>query len=81
MTTPEITASPVMELVNLERSFKVDKATIYAVDDVSLTINDGEVVCLVGESGCGKTTTGKMAVGLLRPTGGEARYRGKTSGT
>ena len=77
MTTPEIATPPVMELVNLERSFKVDKATIYAVDDVSLTINDGEVVCLVGESGCGKTTTGKMAVGLLRPTGGEVRYRGK----
>jgi peptide/nickel transport system ATP-binding protein len=55
----------------------VGKATVYAVDDVSLAIHDGEVVCLVGESGCGKTTTGKMAVGLLRPTGGEVRYRGK----
>lgn len=66
-----------MDLVNLERSFKVGRAVVRAVDDVSLTINEGEVVCLVGESGCGKTTTGKMAVGLLRPTGGEVRFRGQ----
>ena len=66
-----------IELVNLERSFKVGKAIVRAVDGVNLSVNDGEVVCVVGESGCGKTTTGKMAVGLLRPTGGEVRYRGK----
>jgi peptide/nickel transport system ATP-binding protein len=67
----------IMQLVNLERSFKVGKLSVRAVDDISLTINEGEVVCLVGESGCGKTTTGKMAVGLLRPTGGEVRFRGQ----
>lgn len=67
----------IMELVNLARSFKVGRQNVYAVDDVSLAINAGEVVCLVGESGCGKTTTGKMAVGLLRPTGGEVRFRGQ----
>jgi len=66
-----------MELVNLERSFKVGRAVVRAVDDVTLRINEGEVVCLVGESGCGKTTTGKMAVGLLRPTAGEVRFRGQ----
>ncbi len=69
--------APMMELVNLERSFKVGRAVVRAVDDVSLAINEGEVVCLVGESGCGKTTTGKMAVGLLRPTGGEVRFEGQ----
>jgi peptide/nickel transport system ATP-binding protein len=66
-----------MELVNLERSFKVGKAVVRAVDGVNLSVDEGEVVCVVGESGCGKTTTGKMAVGLLKPTGGEVRFRGK----
>ena len=70
-------SAPIMDLVNLERTFKVGRQTVYAVDDVSVSINEGEVVCLVGESGCGKTTTGKMAVGLLRPTGGEVRFKGK----
>jgi oligopeptide/dipeptide ABC transporter ATP-binding protein len=69
--------APIMELVNIEQAFKVGRATARAVDCVSLAMNEAEVVCLVGESGCGKTTTGKMAVGLLRPTGGEVRYRGK----
>ncbi len=66
-----------LEMVNLGRSFKVGRAVVRAVDGVNLAVNEGEVVCVVGESGCGKTTTGKMAVGLLRPTGGEVRYRGK----
>jgi oligopeptide/dipeptide ABC transporter ATP-binding protein len=66
-----------LELVNLERSFKVGRDKVLAVDGVNLSVNEGEVVCVVGESGCGKTTTGKMAVGLLRPTGGEVRFRGK----
>ena len=47
---------------------------------MSLSVNEGEVVCLVGESGCGKTTTGKMAVGLPRPTGGEVRSGARISG-
>ncbi len=67
----------IMELQNLARSFKVGRNAVHAVDDVTLAINEGEVVCLVGESGCGKTTTGKMAVGLLRPTGGEVRFKGQ----
>jgi peptide/nickel transport system ATP-binding protein len=66
-----------MELVNLERTFGAGKRVVKAVDGVSVAVNVGEVVCLVGESGCGKTTTGKMAVGLLRPTGGEVRFKGQ----
>lgn len=67
----------IMELRNIERSFKVGRHAVHAVDGVTLTINQGEVVCLVGESGCGKTTTGKIAVGLLRPTGGEVHFKGR----
>ena len=67
----------IMDMVNLEQGFKVGENIVRAVDDVSLSVNEGEVVCLVGESGCGKTTTGKMVVGLLRPTGGEVRFKGQ----
>lgn len=51
--------------------------TVHAVDDISLDIFDNDVVALVGESGCGKTTLGKTAIGIQRPTGGKVRYRGQ----
>ena len=55
------------------------KATSYvhAVDDVSFQIKRGEAFGLVGESGCGKTTVGKMLVNLLRPTSGKIIFDGK----
>jgi len=51
--------------------------TVHAVDDVSLHIPENDVVALVGESGCGKTTLGKTAIGVQRPTGGSIKYRGQ----
>jgi peptide/nickel transport system ATP-binding protein len=51
--------------------------TVRAVDGVSFDVEEGDVVALVGESGCGKTTLGKAAVGLQRPTSGSVRYRGQ----
>ncbi len=51
---------------------------VRAVDDVSLDIADGEVVGLVGESGCGKSTVGRIAAGLLPPSDGEVLYRGRS---
>ena len=50
--------------------------TVHAVDDVSFTIGEGQTLGLVGESGCGKTTTGKMILALERPTAGQIFYRG-----
>ena len=50
---------------------------VRAVDGVTLSIGERDAVVLLGESGCGKTTLGKVAVGLLRPTSGRVLYRGR----
>lgn len=48
--------------------------TVHALDDVSFTIRRGEVLALVGESGCGKTTLGRLLLGLAKPTRGEVLF-------
>ena len=52
---------------------------VRAVDDVTLSIREGEVVGLVGESGCGKSTLGRIVAGILAPSKGEVRFRGRGS--
>jgi peptide/nickel transport system ATP-binding protein len=51
--------------------------TVRAVDGVSLDIEEQDLVCLLGESGCGKTTLGKTMIGLQEPTGGNIEFRGQ----
>lgn len=53
------------------------KAKIAALAGVDLTVDSGEIIAVVGESGCGKTTLGKMVAGIHRPTQGEVLYRDK----
>jgi oligopeptide transport system ATP-binding protein len=66
-----------IEVKNLKKYFKVGpNAILKAVDDVSFTINKGETLGLVGESGCGKTTCGRTIMGLYPATAGEVLFDG-----
>lgn len=69
---------PLVKVENLCKYFQVGrKATLKAVDDVSFEINKGETVSLVGESGCGKSTTGRCLIKLYDPTAGTVYYDGE----
>src|SRR6059036_3064041 len=77
-------AGPVLEAKNLVKHFPVRRgifsrqvAVVRAVDDISFSIDSGKTLGLVGETGCGKTTTGKMVLLLERPTGGIMRFEGQ----
>jgi oligopeptide/dipeptide ABC transporter ATP-binding protein len=70
-----------VELDRVTRTFGSGKQVVKAVDEVALAVAPGEIVCLVGESGCGKTTTGKIAAGLLAPTGGRVLFEGQDVAT
>jgi oligopeptide transport system ATP-binding protein len=68
----------ILEVENLTHIYETDdKAKHAAVNDVSFTIHEGETFGLVGESGCGKTTTGRMIVKLLDISSGSVRFDGK----
>ena len=73
---------PVLEVKNLKQyftsGFGKNKVVVKAVDDVSFNIYKGETFGLVGESGCGKTTTGRSIIKLYEPTGGEVLFKGKS---
>jgi oligopeptide/dipeptide ABC transporter ATP-binding protein len=65
-----------IELDGVSRTYATPAGPIKAVDDVSLALAESETICIVGESGCGKTTTGRMIAGLLRPTSGRLLFEG-----
>jgi oligopeptide/dipeptide ABC transporter ATP-binding protein len=86
-----ITGDPLIEVRGLEVSFsgrtsllgglvKKKAAVATAVDGVDLTLHEGEVLALAGESGCGKTTTARAIMGLIRPNAGQISFRGKPLG-
>ena len=61
-------ADTILEVKNLKKYFKTPAGLLHAVDDVSFEVKKGEVFGLVGESGCGKTTTGRSIIKLYNIT-------------
>lgn len=76
--------APLLEVENLRMYFPVRSTGVVrrvvghvqAVDGISFALHRGDSVGLVGESGCGKSTTGRMVTRLLEPTGGTIRFEG-----
>ncbi|MBM7614611.1 ABC transporter ATP-binding protein [Alkaliphilus hydrothermalis] len=66
-----------LEVRNLKKHFNTKKGLLHAVDGVNFFINKGETLGLVGESGCGKSTTGRVVLRLLEATDGEIIFEGK----
>ena len=67
----------VMTVENLKKYFPIRGGAVHAVDDVSFSVHKGETLGLVGESGCGKSTTGRVLVRLEDPTAGKVIFKGR----
>ncbi|TKI02629.1 ABC transporter ATP-binding protein [Martelella alba] len=75
----------ILSVENLSKVFRTGRTgwlgrkdhAVRAVDDVSFALRRGETLGIVGESGCGKSTTARMIVGLLKPSGGRVRFHGR----
>jgi peptide/nickel transport system ATP-binding protein len=81
---PEADSDPILEIRNLSKSFVMERnfwgkptKSLSAVDGVSFSVRRGEVFGLVGESGCGKTTIGKIICGMLSADSGQVVYEGR----
>ena len=66
-----------LQVNNIKKYFKTPKGVLHAVDDVSFTIDRGKTLGVVGESGCGKSTTGRVVLRLLEPTAGSIFLEGQ----
>lgn len=67
----------ILDVRNLKKYFKTSRGTLHAVDDVSFQIEKGKTLGLVGESGCGKSTTGRAILRLIEPSSGEVIFDGE----
>ena len=67
----------IIDVRNLKKYFKVPAGNLHAVDDISFALEHGETLGIVGESGCGKTTTGRTLLRLVQPTSGQIFFEGR----
>ena len=66
----------ILEVNHLKKYFKTNRGMLHAVDDITFTIEKGKTLGIVGESGCGKSTTGRCVMRLIEPTSGEILFDG-----
>jgi len=69
-------ADNILEVTGLKKYFKTHKGMLHAVDDISFTIERGKTLGIVGESGCGKSTTGRCVMRLIEPSSGQIIFDG-----
>ncbi|UBF25254.1 nitrate ABC transporter ATP-binding protein [Kovacikia minuta CCNUW1] len=81
LTTPKTTSTtgyePYLALENISKSYPTSQEPYTVLEGIDLAINEGEFICLIGHSGCGKTTLLNMVSGFSKPTTGEVRLQGK----
>ena len=70
--------APLLQVKNLKKYFNTPKGPLHAVDDVSFNLQPGETLGVVGESGCGKSTMGRVILRLHEPTDGEVIFEGQS---
>jgi oligopeptide transport system ATP-binding protein len=75
-TATSRSAEPILEIKDLIKWFHSRRATVRAVNGISLDVLPGETVAVVGESGCGKSTTARCVVRLLQPSSGQILFKG-----
>ncbi|MBD2328203.1 nitrate ABC transporter ATP-binding protein [Alkalinema sp. FACHB-956] len=77
LTAPIVSETPFLSINNVSKVYPTSKGDYVVLDGVNLTVNEGEFVCVIGHSGCGKTTMLDMISGFRTPTTGEVIVNGK----
>ena len=75
MQNKPVLGKDIIQLEHVRRGFDKSQGELLVLDDVSMTIREGEIVGILGRSGCGKSSLLRIIAGLIRPTGGTVTYQ------